>query len=323
MIHKTPQPNPGDEWSERLRASMRKDRRRYYAGLVALAVLVVALVAGFIWWIYPSSVLPRLAVVAFDQISLPEEKVPLQAQLEAMAGDPVPGYLGGLTVAFLEARSLDHAGDQLQTAQAKTQGAGQVFGTLQIPRQVKEAKYQARLLDSQRKLVSEDTARIFFLPAQAELVLVNIGDLVNTPGPDWSGNLANVHPHLEAAQALHSLAKKDRHLVYLALDSDRALGYRQRRRWLDSRQIVLPLGPVLGRPSYHEGETEDMARQKIVADLLQRFKVTAVAQGKELARSFLKLKVPTVVIGDEQLPEAFLYARSWKEVPEVLGKTDK
>src|SRR5205823_6179244 len=79
--------------------------------LLALALLLLPL-GLFIWMVRPRPELPRLEVIAFDQLSLPGE-VMLHARLEPVESQPTPVSLDGLPVIF-EAGSRDPAVPQVK-----------------------------------------------------------------------------------------------------------------------------------------------------------------------------------------------------------------
>lgn len=309
-----------DELSQRLRSKMRTDRFRYYRSLAVLALLPLLVIAAIVWWFYPRGAIPTLAVVAFDSVALPGAKAHWRAQIEATEGEPVPGFLGELKVVFVEARSLAHPQDQLQSVTANAQGNGHAETSLLLKAfdRAGEAKYLVRLLGNRPQFISEDPARVHFLAADTPLVLVDVGQLLAEPGVEvWSGSLAAIQPHPEAVLALQALKGKHQP-VYLALDKSRALDYRQQRRWLESRQAQLPQGPVLGRTSFHEGESEQMARRKIVAELARQYSLTAFAGDRSTAALLRDLKIDTILVGPEDPPEGTRRAASWKDVPLLL-----
>ena len=125
-----------------------------------------------------------------------------------------------------------------------------------------------------------EQGRIFFLPRETELVLVDLQDLFADDGPGTDGR----RPEQDR------VARADRRAAEVAggtEETNRLPGSPERHggrlpvgaAWIASRSRSLPPGPVLGRPSYHDSKTADDARQQSGSGLAEHWKVTPFKKG--------------------------------------------
>jgi len=258
-----------DALTQRLRATMLKDRSRFRRHLIILLALVALTAGGVVWWIYRQTSLPPLTVVAFDNLCVPSEEFTVNACVEAIEGEPMPGYLGGLEIVF-----TDLAGSA--PVKARTQGPGQATAQMKWNAFADQAPFLVRLPGNRRMSTSEDRARIVFLARGEKIILVDVHDLPADATIDFAtSDLNQIAVDSLRAGKLQMLRKRGHQIVYLALKGERALDYRVARRWIESRQQLLPSGPVLGRPTYHEHQTEDDARRQIISELSSRYEIVS------------------------------------------------
>jgi hypothetical protein len=259
----------GDEWTLRLREKMQTSRGRFRRHLWVLLGVIVLLTGGLAWWLYRQTPVPPLTVVAFDNLCLPDEEVAAHARVEAREGKPAPSLLAGLDVVF-----ADPTGSPL--ARTKTLGAGQATAHWSARPQEAEIRFLVRLLGTRQMNTSEDRASIFRLPRGARIVAIDVHDLFADPATDFAtGDLNQIAVHAPRAKMLQELAKAKKQIVYLAVKSERAAVYRLARRWIESKQQELPRGPILGRPAYHIGQSEEDARQQLINELASRYDVAS------------------------------------------------
>ena len=300
MLKKTPNPSlSSDEWTARLRTAVQKDRRRFRLALWSLALASFAVLGFGVYWIWPPPGLPPLAIVAIDALCLPGEPAQVRAQTEAI-GEPVHG-LGNLKVAF-------QGQPDNTSAQTKTSGNGEARANLQFSRQIGGSRFLARLFGDDRRSTIEDSARIFFWPRKTRIVLVDVSDLLADRNADLSKcDLNQLQTDRDLAKLLLAAHARKYEIVYLAIGRERVLDYRQARRWKESQyqNRLLPLGPVLARPSYHDYQLQSTneadakyeadARRKLVKELKERYEVKAIARLKDTAEIYEQEQIPCVV----------------------------
>ena len=288
-------PPPQDPWKDRLKQKMLEDRHRLQRRTWVLVGLLVLLAAGVLWWMYPGPSLPPLMAVAFDTVSLPGEEVQVHLQLEPIQSEsPFPKNLVGLKVTF-----VDLTKPAPPPAKTATDRYGHALATLAFTGNLTEAKFKAQFDGNRQAKANIDVAKVFFIPKDTVLVLVDVQDLLADPSVELtSKDLTQIPPYPPAIKLLQSLRAEKKHIVYLAPASERAEGYQLARRWLGIRGPALPPGPILGRPGYHDGKTVEEAERRIIAELAGRWKVTAVGRGQGRAELYRQTGVSFREIGD-------------------------
>src|SRR6266446_3817610 len=91
--------NP-EEMARLLRVNMQKRRPRSLLTFLILLVVFVAPVALLVWWVWPRPLLPRLMVITFDEVTLPDRPVSVRARLIPQEVNVLSPDLSGVDVAF-------------------------------------------------------------------------------------------------------------------------------------------------------------------------------------------------------------------------------
>ena len=279
-----------DALKERLKETMHRDRRRLLRTLAIVVVVLTALVAGALWFMIPPRPLPPMLAVAFDSICLPGEETQVAMQIEPAEADrPMPASVAGLEVAFVDVQT---PGPPL--ARTVTDKTGLALAAVRFAEAAPEIRFQGRLIGNRRVKGTIDQARMFHVPRNAPIVLIDVQELLADPAQDLSSSkdLNQIPAHEPTARRLQSLAKSKKQIVYFAVKSDRAQAYHQARRWLMIKGPMLPPGPVMGRRSFHDGMSAADAQRPVVRDLIAHWSVSALARRSEGADFYRSMGVP-------------------------------
>ncbi len=238
------------------------------------AVLFGLLVGAALWWMYPEPALPPVLAVAFDNICVSDEEAQVRLQVEPVdATVPFPKNLAGLKIVFVDATRTT------PLAKTVTDKTGLAQAAVRFAGPAAENIYQGRLVGNRQVKPGTDIGKIFFLPRDSSIVLVDIHDILADPAADLgSRELNQIPPDGPTVKLLRAQQVDKKQIVYLALKSDRARGYQLARRWLGEHLHTLPPGPVLGRPTYHDATSAADAHRQIISGLVRHWKVSAVAR---------------------------------------------
>ncbi|MCI0638683.1 MAG: hypothetical protein L0Y72_27140 [Gemmataceae bacterium] len=246
----TPAPQPRDEWKERLQNELKKGRpRRWRIAFVVLA-LAAAVAALVLWLMSPGAEPPRLAMVAFDQLSPRGAEVELQARLEL--AEPGTRRLQGLDIHFLDGKIVVTPKEDPKKVTVQSGPGGEASCPWTFPAAAKSAEFVARHVGDKHRPPAEDRALVYMPPPAAPMCLVQIEETLTQAGEEnWrKDNLLDIQAVSDAGGVLQALKKKGFQIVYLALGAERPLAYQKMRGWIRHQQTQpagFPPGPVLGR----------------------------------------------------------------------------
>lgn len=112
-------------------------------------------------------------------------------------------------------------------------------------------------------------------------------------------DLNSLQADQDLARVLWEVHNRKYKIVYLAIKSERVLDYQMSRRWKESKKHLLPPGPVLARPSYHnfgpQSTNEAQARRRLVQDLQEHYEVRAITRLNDTAEIYEQEKIRYVV----------------------------
>lgn len=263
-------PSPlAEKMGEKLRASVRERRpRRWTAWLLALLIAVAPL-ALLGWWFWPRGEPSELAVVAFDQVLVGGEGLTARAALEPVSAKVKPSA-ARRDLTFEE----QAPGRKGERGVMQTDEAGAAALNWPAPKEGRGA-YIVRYVDAEKRAESASTGRVFVLPENADVLLVEVASLTEAGeklGADGGPTDSPLLPG--AAEALREAAKRKFVVMYLAVRAERAVEYGRQRDWVERQAGRIPDGPVLGRGSFDGKETD---YYKAAASLLDWFDGVKVA----------------------------------------------
>jgi hypothetical protein len=264
---------------------MFRDRKQLRRRAAIAVVLLALFAAGVLWWMYPSAALPPLLAVAFDGICLPVTEVQVRLQLEPIdAETPMPNNLAQLSATF-----IDPANPAPSLARTFTDRTGLAQAAVQFAQPATEVRFQGRFDGTRHLKPSMDQARIFFVPQDTGIVVVDVNDLFDDPALNLTSKDVNqVLHHQPTAKRLRAWKDEKKQIVYLAVQSDRARGYDKCRRWLALQGPKLPPGPVLARPAYHDGKSAEQAQRQVITELTRCWKKVIAAGRHQASADFYR-----------------------------------
>jgi hypothetical protein len=318
--------NP-EELAKQLRAKMRKERPRSFSTFLALLLLCGTPLALLAWWLWPGRDLPRLMVIAFDQIALPGETVPLRARLTPEDPRVSAPDLGGLDVSFAELKPPSPQGEPPQQAQARSAGNGEAVVRWKAPAGDEAAEFQAAYTDPRAHYRAPDQARVFARRAQTPLLLVAVDALAEAGDDAWvRAPIGTIAVRPAADKALQAARDRQYQVVYLAAGAGSPIVYRKMRGWVELKaqeQRVLPEGPVLGQLPAPGAAPAASNWAEVFADLKKRFRGPVVGVGKEvpLAEALRGAGATALVVGEgDQAPAGVTRLASWAELAAKLPR---
>jgi hypothetical protein len=245
------QKEPDDDFVKQLRAAARRKRPwSLTTWLITILTLGVPLGLG-VWWFWPAPLSPRLAVIAFDVVALPDTPLTLRAAVEDLDGGN--SALAGRELYFVE---LGRESEALKVA-AGAGGIAQTAWTLKTPPPFAELEVRYLDLRARPPWSQWDRIRIFTWPKKTRIVAIDVE-------PTLKG--AADRPTM--AKALAAVDQAGWRLVYLAVDAGTPLAFRRLRDWeLEQEALLpqpLPKGPVLARAALGSNEAEASGRKKVV-----------------------------------------------------------
>ena len=282
-----------DPWKERLKEKMRADRNRLRRNLAFVVVVATLLTAGALWWMYPGPGLPALFVVAFDGICPPGEEAQVRVQLAPIDVKlPFPKSLAGLSVVF-----ADVARPGLPLTKTLTDKTGQALADVHFARAA-TARFQARFDGHRQVKPSMDQAVIFFVSRDTNLVVVEMEDLRARPLDLATEELNQILPHQRTRPVAAVTACREEANRLPGSQERSGPGVSAGTAWLGIKGPMVPPGPILGRPSYHDAKSAEDARRQIVGELTGRWQVAAVGRDRALADFYRHMNVSFREIGN-------------------------
>jgi hypothetical protein len=255
-----------EEMARQLRAAVRRSRP-WGKGRKVFAVAAVAVVAALMaWWWWPRPEPVRVEVIAFDQLTVPDQETAVRIGTEPV--DPKAQSWGDQEVYWQELKPPAAQTEADVTVAVRTDKKGLATVMRSFAGTPPFALVEARYLDKSSKPQWESTSRgrVFTWPLKTRLVVIEL-TTVNKSGD----SLAAMSTALEEAQAMGWK------VVYLALGPARPLGYQDERNWAHQQMVEeakpqqLPTGPVLGRSTYFDGADHHEAREQILDGLKKQF----------------------------------------------------
>jgi hypothetical protein len=325
---KKPEPSkPEDELTKQLRAAVRKRRPWTLRGrLVVLAVVLVP-IAWFVWLIFPEPAPPRVTVIACDQVGLSGQDVDVTAWLETADQTENRVRLGGYPLLFEEGQTPPPADKEPRQIATVSGDGGEASSTWRFPADRSLAEVLVRYEGDRRRRAANDRARVFLWPAQTSLLVVDVQEaLTREDSAGWrTTNILDIPARPGAIKALHTARAAGFQIVYLATQAERPLFYRKMRGWVGNALTTkepVPLGPVLGRPTYGPEATESAGREAVLRRLKETFHgpIVAVVGSSEAAAVCQALAVSAILLGDADAPPEVIRVKSWEAVVQKLPK---
>lgn len=308
-----PEPKKPDPLVLLAQASAAKRRRPVWPTVILL-LLVGGLVGSFVWWVWPHSEYPALALAVFDHFAVPGSTVPVTTsfeQLEPSAKDP---SINGSRVFLQEAGSAE-----FQETTCDASGFARFEYAAVADRPVTELVARHPGTPGRRR-ASEGRARVYVLPPETGLLIVDADKtLIDADEADrWTTNVLDLKPVAGAAAALQAPSKK-MGIVYLSSGADRATRYHRLRAWLlseaERERGTLPAGPLLAAASVPEEDRTGFA-EATLARLCEQYrgKHAGVTRDPALAALFRKAGVEAWLLTDSgEAPEGVRAVKSWEE----------
>lgn len=246
-----PEPKKPDPLVALARASAAKRRRSKLPALL-LILLVFGAVAGFVWWVWPRSEYPLLALAVFDQVTHPEGTAIVTASFEQVeASERDPNILG--STVYLRETGLQ------QYKQAACDATG--FARLEWPLAagIERVQLAASYPGAYTRRGTQTSATLYAWPPDSRCAVVEVEGTLLKSGEEehWKTNNVDLKLVEGAAPALQALARS-RRIVYYSSGADRATRYNKLRAWLfshvESAETLLPDGPLLAAGAWPEAE---------------------------------------------------------------------
>jgi hypothetical protein len=284
------------------RARQRKDRR---AVSYLIAVVIVLLVLGLIYWLMKPGEAERFILAAYDAVDSPGEEIELHARLEPAGG-----------AVMKEKQDLRFQLNATQTDEWKASEAGSA-AAIQWKAPLGKSQVLEFIVRHQNtnnaKNVDRDQGKVFIWPNDSKMLIVDV-DHALTEGTD--GLAGNAAPVLRpgSAAVLKHLALKYK-IVYVSSGAETPSRYKKLRSWLSQQQV--PPGPLLAPTSSDSGNAESFTADQI-KQLKNRFSSPALAvvgRASE-AQASLDAGWKTVVLGDaKDSPVGVISIATWSELP--------
>jgi hypothetical protein len=310
MLHKDAKP-PDDEWTARLRDSVRRHRRWTWPGLLVTLVIFAIPVALFVWWFYPEPPPPALKLSAFDTLGPRGDKVTLRARLEPEDAAATVA-LAGHEIIF-ETGSLGQT-KVLGKATTGKDGMAELTWSTQDER----TSFIARFVGDEKRRAAQADAKVYIWPRETPMFIVEAAALADANAAVW--NKAHIQEIEARAGSVPSLQKAEAQaykVVYLAPESEGGPAYAKLAGWVKDgvARRGFPQGPILGGlPTAFAAALKDVRR--IVGNHL------GVAASPELAKE-MRVEWDVVFLGDKAPLAAMPTIAAWTDVPALLGKNKK
>ena len=300
-----PKPD-ADALAHRLKQKLSKERPRPWRLVLGTMLVSIVLLGLLAWWMYPRPSPLPVGVLALDTLSNEDEPPIALAQILLHADETDPRRLRNQDVVFVDGRLVLPPGETPRDERVKSDAQGRA--SVAWPRTPKSAmqEVQVRQIDPERKRGSNDSARQFVWPKASKLVVVDVEETLADLDPGQWSKAAPGEVALRggAANALRTLHKQPRPIVYLALAGVDGHTFRKVRGWLASKSQgpdALPIGPVLGRANYYADTSVNDERRDVLKRLQQQFngEITVVVRSPEAAQLSRGLGLRTVVLGED------------------------
>ncbi|MCI0378928.1 MAG: hypothetical protein L0215_15075 [Gemmataceae bacterium] len=324
-----PTPQPRDEWKERLQNELKKGRPRRWRIVFVVLAAAAAVAALVLWLMSPGAELPRLAMVAFDELSPRGGEVQLQARLEL--AEPGTRRLQGLDIHFVDGKIVVNPKDDPKKVTVKSGPGGEASCPWTFPGDTESAEFVARHVGDKHRPPAEDRALVYMPPLAAPICLVQIEETLTQAGEEnWrKDNLLDIQAVAQSGTTLQMLKKKGHQIVYLALGADRPLGYQKMRGWIRHQQTQpagFPPGPVLGRFASAQDQGSK-AWQRAAEQVKEQFPEEkarphiAIAGTIDVAQQLHAAGIRVYYLGDgRDLPGDVRRAPNWPELRLMLER---
>jgi hypothetical protein len=320
------EPNPinPEEMARLLRANIQKRRpRSLFTFLMVLGVcaLPLALIA---WWSWPRPELPRLVVIAFDQLALAGHPVPVRAWVTPQdANLPTPD-LRDVIVSFEEFRLPQQPGAQAPVVQVRSDRKGEAMDMNGLGGE-DIVEFKVSHADPRQRYRTEDRARVFARPADTPLLLVEVAAVAKASPDAWrTSHIRDLVVQVAADKTLQVAQEKHYQVVYLAAGAASPMVYRKMRGWVETKaqeERLFPDGPVLGQLP-DPGEPPQAALwAKPLAALKRRFRgiIVGVAKDARLGEVLHAGGATTYLVGAAgEMPPGITRLPSWEKLPAQL-----
>jgi hypothetical protein len=298
-----------------------RGRRRSFAFLlVAFAVVVggLALIAYLAW---PAPDPPRLAVVAFDALGVPDASVSVRAVVRPQFVKDRAADVDGRPILFVDPGPPAQPGKkpvEPRRATVSTRADGEAIVAWSFGRAGPPWGIVARYAGDDQSPRPEDMSHVFIWPATERLLVVEARyGLMNASEVRFQkNNVLALRPFAGAREALGQARAKWYRIVYLAVAPDRPADYRRLRGWLQRSENGFPEGPALGRPSYH-GDAGEADLAPLLRALKEKFRepIIAVAGRSVDARALAGESARTFLIGEQgALPANGQRLKAWADL---------
>jgi hypothetical protein len=324
----TPHVNP-EEMARLLRANVQKQRPRKLRTFLILLVVLAGPVALLAWWAWPRPPLPRLMVIAFDQVALAGETVPLHGRLIPQDVTLTPPDLRGLEIFFEDLNVLARPGETGRRLQTQSASNGDATVPWPAPADAAVVDFKVAFTEARQHYHAEDRGRLFTWKAATPVMVVEVAALARA-GPDaWrTGPIGLIAAQDGADKALQAAHQRHCQVVYMAAGAGSPLVYRKMRGWVETKALergLFPVGPVLGQ--LPEGGAAPSAALWI--EPVGRVKhwfgppLMAVAKDPRLAEVLHAAGATVFMVGEaEDTPAGITRLPSWTDLAEHLSKEE-
>jgi hypothetical protein len=291
---------------ERLREGARRRRPWAFASCLLTLLLFAVPLGLLVWWFWPRPALPRVVVIAFDQLGVQGRSVTCRAQIVPAVRAEAETDLSGRELTFERRRLGQPLHEQPAREQTVTQADGTAAVKWSLPEGVSRLKCTVRYVEAERRSQQEDHARVFAWPRKTKILLVEAAALPSAGEKLWP----------EAVRALRAVQAAGFAVGYLATGADGAVAYGKVRSELEGSTTGpkggIPDGPVLGRLSVGAAAESDLPAA-VVAHLRGFDGPVAVLVSRREAEGAYRAAGARVLrVGQGGL--------GWAEVPGALAK---
>lgn len=306
----TPKP-PDDALTAQLRAAVRSRRPLSISRVLFLLGLLLAPVVALILYYQPRPRDLPVVAITFDALVASGEETDLVARVFSADPEEANVRLDGRGLIF------EPAAGEGQRVSAETDVKG-------IARaKWKPAEKNSEFLIRWPEGRIADQARIFSLPAAANLVLVDVETtLTSAELQTWkTENILDIPSVAQAQKALRALAEKDNEVIYLAVAAGEPYVHRKVRGWMDNRFAEdWPIGPVIGRVNYDAEQNAEYA--SALTRIRKKFSgsIRLVVSNKDVAKLAADLKLTTYLLGEHEALPGCVVLRDWPALEEHLAK---
>lgn len=318
---------PKDDMQQKLQESLRKRRPRILPVLLIVSGLVIGILGLLVFLLYPRPELPRLQVVAFDQLAAVGGEVQLHGRLEMPSGETRNTSLANLEMIFEDGGLRNIAGQKLERVTVRTKSDGSASCPWRFPEGFLQGEFVARRIGTTTSPGTHDRGRVVLLPKESRLVLVHVDrTLAAVPDDAWEErNILDIPAAPGAAETLAALERSKYRVIYLAMNAEKPSLYQKMRGWVKNQGSAgpkrFPMGPVLSRLA--SGKQGVDSRQQTAAVLKEQFTgahlaiVGTVSAARELhAAGYL-----VYYLGQKgDAPAGVEQARDWAELSGLIGK---